>query len=75
VIEFEDTGKGIEPDVLPRLFEPFFTTKPVGEGVGLGLSTSYSIIKRHKGRIEVKSEPGRGAVFTVILPQQGLQQE
>ena len=70
-----DTGCGIDPDILPRLFEPFFTTKPVGEGVGLGLSTSYSIVKRHNGRIDVDSLPGEGARFAVHLPLQGPDQE
>ncbi len=74
-VRFADTGRGIDPEVMPRLFEPFFTTKPVGEGVGLGLSTSYSIVKRHHGRIEIDSEPGRGASFTVHLPLAGLEEE
>ncbi|MFO1425958.1 MAG: ATP-binding protein [Steroidobacteraceae bacterium] len=63
-----DTGGGIAPENLPRLFTPFFTTKEVGRGTGLGLSTCYAIVRRHGGRIEVASEPGRGSVFTVILP-------
>ena len=75
VIEFADTGHGIEPEDMQRLFEPFFTTKEVGEGVGLGLSTSYGIIKKHNGRIDVKSKPGEGAVFTVRLPLEGPEQE
>ncbi|MEW5721887.1 MAG: PAS domain S-box protein [Thermodesulfobacteriota bacterium] len=74
-IQFQDTGKGIPREVLPHIFEPFFTTKPVGEGVGLGLSTSYSIVKRHNGMIEVESEPGRGSTFTVRLPLEGPEQE
>ncbi len=65
-IRFTDTGHGIHPDQLKRLFEPFYTTKP--HGSGLGLSVSYQIIRQHGGRIEVESEPGRGATFTVILP-------
>ncbi|MFH1137514.1 MAG: PAS domain S-box protein [Pseudomonadota bacterium] len=75
VIEFADTGRGIKPEDMQRLFEPFFTTKEVGEGVGLGLSTSYGIIKKHNGGIDVKSTLGQGAVFTVRLPLEGPEQE
>jgi two-component system NtrC family sensor kinase len=63
-----DTGVGIRPDILNRIFEPFFTTKPVGMGTGLGLSLSYGIVNKHGGRIEVRSEAGRGSCFTVHLP-------
>ena len=67
--EIEDTGLGIPPDTLKRIFEPFFTTKPVGRGTGLGLSISYDIVvKKHGGRLEVSSEPGKGSCFRVILP-------
>lgn len=67
-LEVEDTGKGIEPKVLNRIFEPFFTTKPVGKGTGLGLALSYTIVQKHNGRIEVKSEVGIGTCFRVYLP-------
>lgn len=67
-VEIEDTGKGIKPEHMDRIFDPFFTTKPVGSGTGLGLSLSYGIVRDHGGRIEVKSEPGKGAVFRVVLP-------
>jgi signal transduction histidine kinase len=64
----EDSGPGIPPEAQHKIFEPFFTTKEVGKGTGLGLAVSYSIIKRHGGRIEVFSEEGRGTRFTVLLP-------
>jgi len=67
-VRFTDSGKGISGDVIEHLFEPFFTTKEVGSGTGLGLSISYGIIQEHGGRIEVASEPGKGATFTVYIP-------
>lgn len=67
-ISISDTGKGIPTEHLARIFDPFFTTKPPGEGTGLGLSLSYSIVRRHGGRIDVQSVPGRGTTFTVHLP-------
>jgi len=63
-----DTGSGIRPEVLPRIFDPFFTTKAEGRGTGLGLSITQSIIDRHRGRIQVDSEPGRGTTFHLTLP-------
>ena len=68
-IAFRDTGRGIPLENLPKLFDPFFTTSPPGgKFVGLGLSIAYSIARQHSGSIEVDSEPGRGSVFTVVLP-------
>jgi two-component system NtrC family sensor kinase len=67
-IEFTDTGHGIKKEDKARLFEPFFTTKEVGKGTGLGLAISYGIVQKHQGLIEVKSEPGKGSTFTVVLP-------
>ena len=61
-----DTGKGIAPEVLPRIFDPYFTTKQ--SGGGLGLATVYSIITKHQGHIEAQSRPGQGASFTLWLP-------
>ena len=63
-----DEGTGIPPDVLPRLFEPFFTTKEKGKGTGLGLSTVYGIAQQHGGWVDVASEAGRGATFSIYLP-------
>jgi two-component system, NtrC family, sensor kinase len=68
LIELQDTGPGISPELQKKIFEPFFTTKPAGQGTGLGLSVSYGIIESHGGRIEVRSSPGRGATFVISLP-------
>ncbi|HSJ97496.1 MAG TPA: ATP-binding protein, partial [Myxococcota bacterium] len=68
VIAVADDGCGIAAEVIDRIFDPFFTTKAAGEGTGLGLSISHEIVRRHGGRIEVRSQPGRGSEFLVILP-------
>jgi two-component system NtrC family sensor kinase len=68
VIEVQDTGIGIPPDIRARLFEPFFTNKP--SGTGLGLSISAHIVTQHGGQIEVDSQPGQGSTFRVVLPYQ-----
>jgi signal transduction histidine kinase len=70
-IEISDTGTGITSVDSDRIFDPFFTTKPSGQGTGLGLSVSLAIVEGHGGRIEVRSEPGRGSAFTVLLPISG----
>jgi two-component system NtrC family sensor kinase len=67
-IIISDTGHGITPENMDRLFTPFFTTREDEKGVGLGLAVSYGIIEKHGGRIEVKSEVGKGSTFTILLP-------
>ena len=67
-IEIADTGSGIRPEHLPRIFDPFFTTKPPGKGTGLGLWLAYGIVEKHGGRIEVRSLPGSGTTFRIVLP-------
>jgi two-component system, NtrC family, sensor kinase len=68
VVEVQDTGKGMSPEVMERIFEPFFTTKPAGEGTGLGLAISLEVIRGMGGELTVTSEPGRGSSFQIVLP-------
>jgi PAS domain S-box-containing protein len=68
VIDFRDTGLGIDPENIARIYDPFFTTKDIGQGTGLGLAISYGIIQEHGGRIFVESRPNEGAHFTIKLP-------
>ncbi len=65
---FSDTGCGITKENIEKIFDPFFTTKRPGNGVGLGLSISHTLIRNHNGEILVESEPDRGATFTIRLP-------
>ncbi len=65
-LSFKDSGIGIPSEILGRIFDPFFSTKQ--KGSGLGLATSYSIVKKHDGCIEVESKPGKGSTFHVYLP-------
>ena len=68
IVEIEDNGPGIAPEILPRIFESFFTTKPPELGTGLGLPISLDIVRRAGGDLTAESEPGRGAIFRVRLP-------
>jgi nitrogen-specific signal transduction histidine kinase/CheY-like chemotaxis protein len=68
VVSVRDTGSGISPEVRDKIFDPFFTTKELGQGTGLGLSTSLGIVRSHGGFVSVDSETGTGALFKVYLP-------
>lgn len=75
IVEFEDTGGGIPPEIQGKIFDPFFTTKDPGEGTGLGLSVAYSIVERNHGKIVIESPvckdeegKGYGTLFRIILP-------
>jgi signal transduction histidine kinase len=68
-IDICDSGIGIPAERLSQIFEPFFTTKEFGKGTGLGLAVSREIIKQHQGHISVKSPAGKGACFTILLPE------
>jgi len=68
VIRVADSGPGIPVEVRDRVLEPFFTTKPVGQGTGLGLSIAYSIMKKHRGSLELGDAPGGGTLATLRFP-------
>ncbi|WP_419899900.1 ATP-binding protein [Roseomonas sp. USHLN139] len=69
VLEVEDTGQGIPPALLPRIFEPFFTGRPQQGGTGLGLATVHGILRQSGGFITVRSRPGQGTCFRILLPR------
>ncbi len=69
-ISIADDGKGMTKEVKDQIFVPFYTTKDVGQGTGLGLAITHGIVEKHKGKISVESELGRGTTFTIIIPKQ-----
>lgn len=75
VIKVVDAGCGIPPENLSKIFDPFFTTRAIGEGTGLGLTIAYSVVERHRGRLEVVSTVGEGSTFTIRLPLGGVAPE
>jgi signal transduction histidine kinase len=72
LVEIQDSGRGIRAELQDRIFEPFFTTKPPGQGLGLGLDNAMRIVRKHRGHISVRSEPG-DTCFRVRLPLDQLQ--
>ena len=75
MIEIQDTGSGIPPEILPRIFEPLFTTKDKGKGTGLGLATVLGIIEQSQGGIQVESDVGKGTTFKMFFPMTQVQQK
>ncbi|MBC7829514.1 MAG: two-component sensor histidine kinase [Chitinophagaceae bacterium] len=72
-LSVKDNGNGIPPKVLHKIFQPFFTTKPTGQGMGLGLSLAYDIVKAHGGELTVESDEGQGTTFVIKIPDTSAQ--
>jgi signal transduction histidine kinase/CheY-like chemotaxis protein len=68
LLTVQDTGCGMDEEIIQRIYDPFFTTKDIGEGTGIGLSIVSSMVENYKGKIEVESEKGKGSTFRVFLP-------
>ena len=74
VVEVEDTGCGIPPELREQIFDPFFTTKEVGKGTGQGLAISRDIVvHKHDGELDFESKMGEGTVFRVVLPLKSVE--
>jgi len=76
ILGVRDTGHGIPPEMLPHIFERFYRGDPArarGDGTGLGLAIVKHVLLRHQAELDVRSEPGRGSVFTVRLPRERVQ--
>ena len=69
IIEVQDHGSGMAPDVMSQAFDPFFTTKEVGQGTGLGLPVAFGIISGHQGFVAIASELGKGTTLSIYLPR------
>ncbi len=67
-IRMRDDGPGLRPEERRHVFDPFYSARQAGRGLGLGLSKAWRIVTNHGGRIEVQSQPGRGATFTIVWP-------
>jgi len=75
ILVVRDNGEGIESEHLDKIFDPFYTTKDVGEGMGLGLSICYRIVRECEGKISVRTEPGKFCEFALEFPTKGQQQK